>query len=144
MPLFDIECKNCKRIHEVFLDKYEEVIVFNCSNCKNKYHEVLPPLVSMQPDSMWFGKQTDLGYFTSKKTFNNYIKQNNLERVDRSILEDAHKKYNERKADPLKKTRKQMEKFLEKELASVEISPDGTTIKEINDFNKARGRENND
>lgn len=108
-----------------------------CELC-NGFLELVPSLPSMQPDKMWAGHMTEAGYVTSGSFLKRYRKQNNLERVDRSIYEEAQKKSANRHKEMVERNKQNTIKFLEKELASVEISPDGTTYKEQRDFIKAR------
>jgi hypothetical protein len=138
MPLFDIECRKCNRVHEVVMEWQEEAVVFNCSGCTNQYHDLLPPLTAMQPDNMWHNGQTGLGNFNSKKQYKDYIKNNNLERATRENYESAQKKQSKRFETVAQKNKENLTKFIEKELSGVEVSPDGNTVKEKNKFTKAR------
>lgn len=126
MPLFDIECRKCKRVHEVVMEWQEEAVVFNCSNCHNKYHDLLAPLTAMQPDNMWFGKQTNLGYFNSKKEYKDYIKNNNLERATRDNYESAQKNQSKRFETVAQKNKENLNKFIEKEIVHTIDLPEGT------------------
>jgi hypothetical protein len=141
MPIFDIQCEICKDIREIILpvcpDDYK--VRSGCETCNcNSDFEILPPLTNMQPDNMWAGKQTDLGYFNSKKQYKDYIKNNNLELATRNNYESVQKKSKTRVKDAIDKSSKSLEKFIEKELSGVEISPDGNTVKEKNKYIKSR------
>src|SRR5687767_15036695 len=145
MPLFDIKCTSCGEvIEDVIIKDYPKSGYFSDQGkeyrciCNDIYFEILAPLTSMQPDSMWAGKQTDLGYFTSKKDYKDHIKNNNLERATRENYESVQKKKANRLETIKAKNKEKLTKFIEKELCSVEISNDGNTVKEINKYNKVR------
>lgn len=76
------------------------------------FMELIPSLPSMQPDNMWSGQVKNGQYFTSKKQYNNYIKENNLERVDRSTYEQVQKKASNRVSDHIQKTKKAKEQAI--------------------------------
>lgn len=140
MPLFDIKCKKCKRVHEVILDEYREVVVFNCSQCTNKHHEVLPPLVAMQPDTMWAGQNTNQGYFTSKSEYNKVLKEKNLETITHRELENVRKNVAKAKNDKKEKQLNNLISHLTNDLKDVTIDPDGNTLKERNTYVRTRNK----
>lgn len=73
------------------------------------FMELIPSLTAMQPDSMWSGVSNQHGYFTSKKSYNNFLKTNNIERVDRSIYEQVQKKSQNKVSEHINKTSKAKE-----------------------------------
>ena len=139
MPLFDIKCKRCSNTKEVIIPIYKEAMKMSCDFCNCiTWWETQAPLVSMQPDNMWAGHQVHGQHITSKSFLKRYEKQNHLERVDRSTLEEVQKKSKTRMAKAIETSNDNIGKFLEKELSGVEISNDGNTVKEQNKFNKER------
>lgn len=139
MPLFDIKCKRCNHIKEVIIPVYKKAMKMSCDFCSCiTWWETQAPLVSMQPDNMWAGHMVHGKHITSKSFLNRYEKQNHLERVDRSILDEVRKKSEKRMSNVIQQSSDNIGKFLEKELSGVEISNDGNTVKEQNKFNKAR------
>lgn len=138
MPLFDIECRKCKRIHEVVAEWQDVAVVFNCSGCNNKYHDMLAPLTAMHPDNMWSGTDTRFGHFTSKSQYNQLLKERNIVTVDKKELDTVKKNVYNAKQDKLNKLKKNVNEYVEKELTNVEISPDGNTIKERNKYVRKR------
>lgn len=140
MPRFDIQCVRCKQIKEVVLTTYQDNFKQSCDICNCiTWWETQAPLTAMQPDKYWAGQVTQhAGYVTSGSYLKRFEKQNNLERVDESVLNEVHKKSKNRVGEWQKKNGEELNKFLNKELASVEISNDGNTVKEINKFNKVR------
>ncbi len=145
MPIYEYECPE-HGIFELYMtleDSNKEYVI--CTETDGKSYNIcghdayrIWSKVSMQPDNMWFGKQTDLGYFNSKKEYKDYIKNNNLERATRENYESAQKKKANRLETITKKNKENLTKFIEKELSGVEVSPDGNTIKEKNKYIKAR------
>lgn len=142
MPIFDIQCLKCNNKVEAIMtacpDNYE--ITKECDMCGQVViHTVLPPLTSMQPDKYWAGHNTQhAGYVTSGSFLKRFEKQNNLERVSNKDMEQVQKNARKKKQDDRQKNADNLNKFLEKELAPVEISNDGNTVKEQNKFNKVR------
>lgn len=141
MPLFDTQCGGCGNIKEEIVtncpDNFKKTIY--CSFCEGMIlHDILPPLTAMQPDNMWHFGNTSLGNFTSKKEYNTYIKNNNIERATRENYESVQKKQANRFETVAKANKEKLNKFIEKELAGVEVSPDGNTVKEKNKYNKVR------
>lgn len=141
MPLFDTQCGGCGNIKEEIVtncpNNFKKTIY--CSFCKGMIlHDILPPLTAMHPDNMWFNGNTGLGNFSSKKQYKDYIRNNNLELATRDNYESVQKKSKTRIKDAMEKSTKSIEKFIEKELSGVEISPDGNTVKEKNKYNKVR------
>jgi hypothetical protein len=134
MPRFDLQCKKCKAIREdVWLSVYQDMIMDvqnKCRKCKCKMFEVMAPLTAMQPDNMWSGTDTRFGYFTSKSQYEKTLRDKNIVTVDKKELDTVRKNVYNVKQDTKKKRQKSIHDFLAKELASVEISPDGTTQKE--------------
>lgn len=109
-----------------------------CEMCGG-FLELLPSLPSMQPDKYWAGHETThAGYVTSGSFLKRFEKQNNLERVSNRDMEQVQKNARKKKQDDRQKNADNLNKFLEKELAPVEISNDGNTVKEQNKFNKVR------
>lgn len=124
MPLFDIQCIECKTIHPDFiLKQYSDYVCLDYKQCGENgctcsAYEVMFPLTNMQPDNMWSGVTNQHGNFTSKSYYKRYLKQRNLERVDNSIIEEVSKKQRARK-DPKnleEKISKRVTKYLEKEV----------------------------
>lgn len=140
MPKFDVQCKRCEQVKEVVLTVYKDNFKQSCDICNCiTWWETQAPLTNMQPDKYWSGQVTPhAGYVTSGSFLKRFEKQNHLEKVDRSTYEEVKKKQDNRYRDVAAKNAKGTKGFLEKELASVEISPDGTTIKEQRKFIKAR------
>jgi hypothetical protein len=85
------------------------------------FMELIPSLPFMQPDKYWAGHVVDGQYVTSGSFLNRYRKQNNLERVDRSIFEEVQKKSKTRVTDAIKKNDKKLEQSIVNTLADVEI-----------------------
>jgi hypothetical protein len=85
------------------------------------FMELIPSLPSMQPDKYWAGHVVDGQYVTSGSFLNRYRKQNNLERVDRSIYEEVQKKSERKLQDHIKKNDKKLEQSIVNTLADVEI-----------------------
>lgn len=140
MPKFDIQCKKCNTVIEIVLTVYKDAMKKPCElcNCVTVW-ETQAPLTNMQPDKYWSGQVTPhAGYVTSGSFLKRFEKQNHLEKVDRSVYEEAQKKSANRHSEMVKKNKENTIKFLEKELAPVEISPDGTTVKEQKKFIKDR------
>lgn len=140
MPMFDTRCKRCNTVKERLLTEFKENFKMECDVCSCiTWWECEWPLVSMQPDKYWAGQVTNhAGYVTSGSYLKRFEKQNHLERVDRSVLEEVEKKADRRVSDWQDNNRKNLNKFLTKELADVEISNDGNTVKEQNKYNKVR------
>lgn len=142
MPIFDVECLKCNNKVEAIMtacpDSYE--VTKECAFCgRPTLHTVLPPLTSMQPDKYWAGHNTThAGYVTSGSFLKRFEKQNNLERVTNRDMEQVQKNARKKKQDDRQKNADNLNKFLEKELAPIEISNDGNTVKEQNKFNKVR------
>jgi hypothetical protein len=111
----------------------------HCVFCNERtFFDVLPPLTAMQPDNLWAGHMIHGQAITSKSYLNRYRKQNNLEKVDESVIEHVKKKADRRISDAMDKSGDNLKGFLEKELSGVEVSNDGNTVKEQNKFNKVR------
>ena len=127
MPIFDIQCEVCKDIREITLpecpDNYKVKSGCDTCNCNSDF-EVLPPLTSMQADSMWSGVQNQHGYFTSKQSYNKFLKDNNYERADRSTYEEAKKKSKNRLSDHIKKTAKAKEKAIADVIKHIDLPND--------------------
>ena len=127
MPLYDIQCKVCLDVIEIVMsvcpDNY--IIKSSCDtcNCVSEF-DVLPPLTSMQADNMWSGIQNQHGYFTSKQSYNKYLKDNNYERADRSTYEQVQKKANNRVSDHIKKTAKAKEKAIAEVIKHIDLPND--------------------
>lgn len=140
MPKFDIQCVRCKQIKEVILTVYKDNFKQNCDICNFiTWWETQAPLVNMQPDKYWSGRVTNhAGYVTSGSYLKRFEKQNNLERVDQSVLDEVKKKSDNRVPEWQAKNKKGLNDFLQKELGDVEITPDGNTVKERNKYNKVR------
>lgn len=143
MPLFDLECKKCKSVWpDVMLGYYRDLVIVpkskKCSNCGSVRFEILAPLTAMQPDSMWFGQQTQFGYFTSKSQYEQTLKDKNLVTIDKKELDTHRNKVYNTRQDNIKKQRAKTNEFLAEQLASVEISPDGNTVKERNKYARKR------
>ena|SRR5690349_24804138 len=121
MPLFDLQCVECYlRIDDVLLKEYPENLRQYCADCeKETPWDVIPPRVAMHPDNMWSGVSNEHGYFTSKKQHLSYLRNNNLQRVERGLLEDVKKKSKRRVPEQNEKNAKNLEKFLSKELAGM-------------------------
>jgi hypothetical protein len=142
MPLFDLECKKCKTIiNDVVLQKYQyrpRLRNNPCNNCGGTVFETLAPLTAMQPDNMWAGTDTRIGYFTSKSQYERTLKDRNIVTVDKKELDKVKKNVYNVKQNRIKKQINNLNSFVEKELASVEISPDGNTVKEKNKYARKR------
>lgn len=142
MPLYDLQCKKCKNIREdVWLSCYQDMIMDiqnKCRKCKCKMFEVMAPLTAMQPDSMWSGQNTRFGYFTSKSQYEQTLKDKNIVSVDKKELDTVRKNVYNTQKDNKRKQAKATNDFLNQQLASVEISPDGNTLKERNKYARKR------
>jgi hypothetical protein len=142
MPMFDLQCKKCKNIREdVWLSVYtDKVVLFDdkCRNCRCKVFEVMAPLTAMQPDNMWSGQNTKFGYFTSKSQYEQSLKDRNLVTIDKKELDSTRKKVYNTRQDNKRKQAQATNDFLNQQLASVEISPDGNTVKERNKYARKR------
>ena len=88
------------------------------------FMELLPSLPSMQADNMWSGVQNQHGYFTSKQSYNKFLKDNNYERADRSTYEEAQKKSKNRVSDHIKKTAKAKEKAIADVIKHIDLPND--------------------
>lgn len=133
MPLFDVKCTSCGEvIEDVLIKDYPKSGYFSDQGkeyrcvCNDTYFEILAPLTAMQPDNMWFGKQTNLGYFNSKKEYKDYIKNNNLERATRDNYESAQKNQSKRFETIAQKNKQNLNKFIEKEIVHTIDLPEGT------------------
>lgn len=150
MPVFSLQCIACNTIveknfsggwdfirYQKYLEKYLESLKIhsgyslihtnpNLQYCEcGQPQDAITPATNMQPDKYWAGQMTDhAGYVTSGSFLKRFEKQNYLERVDRSVMEEAQKNTKLRKKEKLDKNKDNLEKFLAKELAPVEISPD--------------------
>jgi hypothetical protein len=102
------------------------------------FQELVAPLCAMQPDNMWAGTDTRMGYFTSKSKYERTLKDRNIATVDKKELDKINKNVYNVKQDKIKKQINNLNSFVEKELASVEISPDGNTVKEKNKYARKR------
>jgi hypothetical protein len=102
------------------------------------FQELVAPLTNMQPDNMWAGTDTRLGYFTSKSKYEQTLKDRNLVSVDKKELDTVRKNVYNTKQDNKRKQVKATNDFLNQQLASVEISPDGNTLKERNKYARKR------
>lgn len=102
------------------------------------FQELVTPLTSMHPDKMWSGINTGQGYFTSQKSYDRVVKQKGLESVTVRELESIRK--NVRKTKQAKRERQlnNLTAHIQKELAHVEISPDGNTVKEKRKYLRKR------
>ena len=140
--MFDLQCKKCKMIHrDVIIPKYHKTLTMKnnwCNNCKGIRFETLAPLCAMQPDSMWSGQQTQFGYFTSKSQYEQTLKDKNFATIDKKELDTYRNKVYNTRQDSIKKQRAKTNEFLAEQLASVEISPDGNTVKERNKYARKR------
>jgi len=163
MPLYDFQCIECEKVEEKlfpkaidfmlyqkYLEEYiEELDVIpgytvihtdlylHYCEC-GQPQQVYTPLPSMQPDSMWAGTDTRMGYFTSKSKYERTLKDRNIVTVDKKELDKINKNVYNVKQDKIKKQINNLNSFVEKELASVEISPDGNTVKEKNKYARKR------
>jgi hypothetical protein len=129
MPLFDVQCPSCFNVKETIINNCPDNFKINeyCFNCNQLIDlDILPPLTAMQPDNMWFGKQTNLGYFNSKKEYKDYIKNNNLERATRDNYESAQKNQSKRFETVAQKNKENLNKFIEKEIVHTIDLPEGT------------------
>ena len=127
MPIFDVRCEKCKYEQESIMtacpDNY--TVTKECSICsETTIHTVLPPLVSMQPDKYWAGQMVHGQYTTSSSFVKRYEKQNNLERVDRSVFEEVQKKQENRIPEAIKKTRKPLHDIIANEVTQLNLPND--------------------
>ena len=141
MPLFDVRCEKCKYEEETILsscpDNYR--VRRGCDICGIKtVHTVLPALTNMQPDNMWSGTHTSIGYFTSKSEHNKILRERNIEALTPKEFSDLNKKVKKLKIEKRQKQLNNLNKHIQKELAGVEISPDGNTMKNKREFLQAR------
>jgi hypothetical protein len=102
------------------------------------FQELVAPLCAMQPDSMWSGTNTRFGYFTSKSQYEQTLKDKNIVSVDKKELDTVRKNVYNTQKDNKRKQAKTTNDFLNQQLASVEISPDGNTLKERNKYARKR------
>jgi len=107
MPIYEYECTIHGR-EEVLYITTDAPKTFRCNNVINRWKMVWS-LVSMQPDNMWSGKITDLGYFTSKQKFEQHIKNNNLERIDRGGYEQVQKKSKNKLSEIKRKQKRKLQ-----------------------------------
>lgn len=126
MPIYEYECEVHGRFEVIkplsLFTEYEqcpqqlqnELFELRCTAVAR----LVPSLCAMHPDNMWSGIKNEQGYFTSKKQHLSYLKQHNMERADRSILEEVKKKSANKVEETLKKNAAKTEKWLAKELAS--------------------------
>lgn len=127
MPIFDIKCFGCSTVREIVMSKCPDdyTIESSCDKCQCvQPYEVLPPLTSMQADNMWSGVQNQHGYFTSKQSYNKFLKDNNYERADRSTFEEVQKKSKNRVSDHIKKTAKAKEKAIADVIKHIDLPND--------------------
>jgi len=102
------------------------------------FQELVAPLTNMQPDNMWAGQNTKFGYFTSKSQYEQSLKDRNLVTIDKKELDNTRKKVYNTRQDNKRKQAEATNDFLAQQLASVEISPDGNTVKERNKYARKR------
>lgn len=143
MPLYDLQCKKCESVWpDVLLGYYRDLVIVpkskKCSNCGSVRFEIMAPLCAMQPDTMWSGQQTNMGYFTSKSQYENTLKEKNLVTIGKKELDTHRKKVYNTRQDNKRKQAQATNDFLNQQLASVEISPDGNTVKERNKYARKR------
>lgn len=102
------------------------------------FQELVTPLTNMQPDNMWSGVNTQQGYFTSKSEYQKVLKQRGLESVTMRELEGIRKNVKKTKQAKFDKQLNNLTKHIQKELAGVEVSPDGNTVKDKRKYVKSR------
>lgn len=125
MPQFDIQCVRCKQIKEVVITTYKDNFKRSCDICNCvTWWETQAPLTNMQPDNMWAGHMVHGKHITSKSFLNRYEKQNNLERVDRSILEEVKKKHDRRIPEAFDKNKKKLHDTIANEVKQLNLPND--------------------
>lgn len=120
MPIYEYECPTHGKF-ELYMnlsDADREWVWCTTTHCAAACERVWS-LVAMQPDTMWSGVTTQHGYFTSKKRNQQFLKENSLQRVERGLVEDVKKKSKRRVPERLEKNEKNLDKFLQKELAGL-------------------------
>lgn len=129
MIVHEFECNKHGRIEKGFKSSQRIPKFIKCPTCKCRA-EFMWPLTAMQPDNMWFGQSTQFGYFTSKSQYERTLKEKNLVTVDKKELDKVRSNVYNTRQDNKRKQINRTNDFLAKELSSVEISPDGNTVKE--------------
>lgn len=110
-----------------------------CDNCGGP-QEVQVPLTNMQPDDMWSGRNTERGYYTSKSEYLQELKNKNIESVSLNELSNINRNAKKARQEKREKQLNNLTEHIHKELAGVEISPDGNTVSEKRKY--ARKRKN--
>lgn len=133
-------------LHRIKNKKFRNFEIIYCGDTRFKnqvcrcggFQELVTPLTTMHPDKMWSGINTGQGYFTSQKSYDRVVKQKGLESVTVRELESIRK--NVRKTKQAKRERQlnNLTAHIQKELAHVEISPDGNTVKEKRKYARKR------
>ena len=137
MPIYQYQC-NQDHISQRILSMSGPIPDFiHCGDC-GRIALFIWPLVAMQPDNMWSGTDTRFGHFTSKSQYNQLLKERSIESISKKELDTVKKNVYTAKQDRKNKINKNRNEFLNQELANVEISPDGNTIKERNKYVRKR------
>jgi hypothetical protein len=129
MPLREYQCENVdceeygirlERIVSVHQDYRDEL----CEGCALPLEPIFP-LVSVQPDNMWAGTNTNLGYVTSKSDYNRMMKERNLEPTSKYDREVMRRRIPSIQAEKRAKADTQIEKCIHETLRDVEFPDAG-------------------
>ena len=138
MPVYEYECESGHQWEEYRpLAKYSDVSPCPKKRC-TKIGKLNYSLVSVHPDNMWSGVDTQFGHFTSRTAYERLLKERGLVTIDKKELDKTRKKVYNTKQDNKRKQAQATNDFLNQQLASVEISPDGNTVKERNKYARKR------
>lgn len=95
--------------------------------CNKKSHKIIS-LVAVHPDNMWSGVQTDFGYFTSKKQYEDVMRDKKIVRATPDVVSEVQRKSERRKVEAEQRRDKIAHDLAVEALQGVEVSPDNAHI----------------
>jgi hypothetical protein len=129
MPIYELECKECKSIEEHYLPRYCDDILLLCLQCnKITSREIIPSLCSMQPDKYWSGTNTNLGYVTSQSQYKSLQKEKNFEDISPRDIEGYKKQIQRNKQEKEKAKDEARHKLAVEMCSGDDVAKDGRPI----------------
>jgi hypothetical protein len=143
MPMYEFYCDCCNEKFEVWyswksgdgINYLDDPYMQECLNDPEHKIEFLDSLYAPRPDDMWHGVMTDVGYFTSKKKWDDARhrdrfgnKRELYDVTNRGDREHLTKHVEREKKEQDDKDFKQIEKVVAQTIMDYDYSPDNTHI----------------
>jgi hypothetical protein len=81
-PVYEYHCEAHGRFEDLVLSWRDRREWMACPVC-GESSEYIPSLPAMQPDTLWAGHQTDMGYVSSKSEYNAIMKAKGLQYAEK-------------------------------------------------------------